>query len=76
NLLGGTSSDRKTIRVTQYNGLIKSNNPQERALLGIKTGDSVTFSVDVKTTSVKKLRSRISLYGANTHYYSEAFFVN
>ncbi|NQM12108.1 hypothetical protein HO424_09015 [Streptococcus suis] len=76
NLLGGTSSDWKTIRVTQYNGLIKSYNPQEWALLGIKTGDSVTFSVDVKTTSGKKLRSRISFYGANTHYYSEAFVVN
>ncbi|HEM4284399.1 TPA: hypothetical protein U1X84_000536 [Streptococcus suis] len=76
NLLGGTSSDWKTIRVTQYNSLIKSYNPQEWALLGIKTGDSVTFSVDVKTTSGKKLRSRISFYGANTHYYSEAFVVN
>ncbi|HEM3210683.1 TPA: hypothetical protein U0922_000358 [Streptococcus suis NT77] len=76
NLLGGTSSDWKTIRVTQHNGLIKSYNPQEWALLGIKTGDSVTFSVDVKTTSGKKLRSRISFYGANTHYYSEAFVVN
>ncbi|HFR3254605.1 TPA: gp58-like family protein [Streptococcus suis] len=76
NLLGGTSSDWKTIRVTQYNGLIKSYNPQEWALLGIKTGDSVTFSVDVKTTSGKKLRSRISFYGANTHYYSKAFVVN
>ncbi|HEM2734224.1 TPA: phage tail protein [Streptococcus suis] len=76
NLLGGTSSDWKTIRVTQYNGLIKSYNPQEWALLNIKTGDSVTFSVDVKTTSGKKLRSRISFYGPNTHYYSEAFVVN
>lgn len=76
NLLGGTSSDWKTIRVTQHNGLIKSYNPQEWALLGIKTGDSVTFSVDVKTTSGKKLRSHISFYGANTHYYSEAFVVN
>ncbi|HFI0790526.1 TPA: phage tail spike protein [Streptococcus suis] len=76
NLLGGTSSDWKTIRVTQYNSLIKSYNPQEWALLGIKTGDSVTFSVDVKTTSGKKLRSRISFYGANTHYYSEAFVAN
>lgn len=76
NLLGGTSSDWKTIRVTQYNSLIKSYNPQEWALLGIKTGDSVTFSVDVKTTSGKKLRSRISFYGANTHHYSEAFVVN
>ncbi|HEP1838449.1 TPA: hypothetical protein VCA64_002347, partial [Streptococcus suis] len=76
NLLGGTSSDWKTIRVTQYNSLIKSYNPQEWALLGIKTGDSVTFSIDVKTASGKKLRSRISFYGANTHYYSEAFVAN
>ncbi|HEL1603140.1 TPA: hypothetical protein TXL59_001454 [Streptococcus suis] len=76
NLLEGTSSDWKTIRVTQHNGLIKSYNPQEWALLGIKTGDSVTFSVDVKTTSGKKLRSRISFYGPNTHYYSETFVVN
>ncbi|WP_238715962.1 phage tail protein [Streptococcus suis] len=76
NLLGGTSSDWKTIRVTRFNGLIKSYNPQEWALLNIKTGDSVTFSVDVKTTSGKKLRSRISFYGANTHYYSETFVVN
>ncbi|HEL2592360.1 TPA: hypothetical protein TZ820_001432 [Streptococcus suis] len=76
NLLEGTSSDWKTIRVTQHNGLIKSYNPQEWALLNIKTGDSVTFSVDVKTTSGKKLRSRISFYGANTHHYSEAFVVN
>ncbi|HEM4457459.1 hypothetical protein HCB60_04180 [Streptococcus suis] len=76
NLLEGTSSDWKTIRVTQHNGLIKSYNPQEWALLNIKTGDSVTFSVDVKTTSGKKLRSRISFYGPNTHYYSEAFVVN
>ncbi|WP_425356250.1 hypothetical protein, partial [Streptococcus suis] len=76
NLLEGTSSDWKTIRVTQHNGLIKSYNPQEWALLNIKTGDSVTFSVDVKTTSGKKLRSRISFYGPNTHYYSETFVVN
>lgn len=76
NLLKGTSSDWKTIRVTQHNGLIKSYNPQEWALLNIKTGDSVTFSVDVKTTSGKKLRSRISFYGPNTHYYSETFVVN
>ncbi|HEM5984286.1 TPA: phage tail protein [Streptococcus suis] len=76
NLLGGTSSDWKTIRVTRFNGLIKSYNPQEWALLNIKTGDSVTFSVDVKTTSGKKLRSRISFYGADKHYYSEAFVVN
>ncbi|HFR3713334.1 TPA: gp58-like family protein [Streptococcus suis] len=76
NLLEGTSSDWKTIRVTQHNGLIKSYNPQEWALLNIKTGDSVTFSIDVKTTSGKKLRSRISFYGPNTHYYSEAFVVN
>ncbi|HFU4117411.1 TPA: phage tail spike protein, partial [Streptococcus suis] len=76
NLLGGTSSDWKTIRVTRFNGLIKSYNPQEWALLNIKTGDSVTFSVDVKTTSGKKLRSRISFYGPNTHYYSKTFVVN
>ncbi|HEL1777477.1 TPA: hypothetical protein TXU83_001648, partial [Streptococcus suis] len=76
NLLGGTSSDWKTIRVTRFNGLIKSYNPQEWALLNIKTGDSVTFSVDVKTTSGKKLRSRLSFYGANKHYYSEAFVAN
>ncbi|HFU4116103.1 TPA: phage tail spike protein, partial [Streptococcus suis] len=76
NLLEGTSSDWKTIRVTRFNGLIKSYNPQEWALLNIKTGDSVTFSVDVKTTSGKKLRSRISFYGPNTHYYSETFVVN
>lgn len=76
NLLGGASSDWKTIRVTRFNGLIKSYNPQEWALLNIKTGDSVTFSVDVKTASGKKLRSRISFYGPNKHYYSEAFVVN
>ncbi|WP_238140228.1 hypothetical protein, partial [Streptococcus suis] len=66
----------KTIRVTQYNGPIKIYNSQEWASLNIKTGDSVTFSIDVKTTSGKKLRSRITFYGANKHYYSDAFIIN
>ncbi len=76
NLLQGTASDWKTIRVTQYNGPIKIYNSQEWASLNIKTGDSVTFSIDVKTTSGKKLRSRITFYGANKHYYSDAFIIN
>ncbi|MGC4431122.1 hypothetical protein ABWL48_13530, partial [Streptococcus suis] len=76
NLLIGSSKDWKAVNVNHANGIVKQYNITEWTALGIKSGSSITFSIDVKSTSGKQLRARISFYGANVHFWSNLTVVN
>lgn len=74
NLIKGTSSNWSNLSVSQYAGVVKNFNLSE--LPKLEVGSYFTFGVEVKTSSNKRLRSRISFNGANKHYFSDKYVEN
>lgn len=74
NLLKGTSIEWKNVSVSQYAGFVKTLTPTD--LPNVKVGDFLTFSLDVNTSSNKKLRARLSFSGANKHYFSDDYVMS
>lgn len=64
NLLDDTSSEYKDLIISQWNGVITSR--RHCSEYGLKAGDTITFGVDIKSTSNKQLRARIDFYSNAT----------
>ncbi len=64
NLLDDTSSEYKDLIISQWNGVITSR--RHCSEYGLKAGDTITFGVDIKSTSNKPLRARIDFYSNAT----------
>lgn len=64
NLLRNTSKDYKIAPVGQYNAAIIPR--RHCSEFGLKAGDTITFGVDLKSTSDKPLRARIDFYSNAT----------
>ncbi|WP_394896491.1 hypothetical protein, partial [Clostridium paraputrificum] len=64
NLLDDTSSEYKDLIISQWYGVITSR--RHCSEYGLKAGDTITFGVDIKSTSNKPLRARINFYSNAT----------
>lgn len=75
NLLTNTSSDWINLTTNRYAGFVRVLKPSD--LPNIKIGDKLTFSIDIKSTSSKQLRARISIEGTNPKtYFSDIVIKN
>ena len=64
NLLDDTSSEYKDLIISQWYGAIASR--RHCSEYGLKAGDTITFGVDIKSTSNKPLGARIDFYSNAT----------